>query len=245
MGGKSKIARGIVGILQWYINTLWIDTYIEPFVGGCNIIDKIECKNRYGSDSNPYLIALLERVQSRKHLYENVSKELYDKARESYYKCDNTMEDWELGNIGFLASFNGKFFDGGYATNTYEKVGNTLRYRDYYRESKDNLLRQQENLQGVCFSCGDYKQWLGVKNSVIYCDPPYKNTEAYVNSKDFDYEEFWGVMRELSKDNYVFVSELEAPEDFICVWQKEIVYTINAKKKKKVVEKLFLHSSRY
>lgn len=63
MGSKSRIAKHIVPIIQQYIDDNNITTYIEPFVGGANVIDKIKCANRFGSDKNPYLIALLERAK--------------------------------------------------------------------------------------------------------------------------------------------------------------------------------------
>ena len=52
----------------------------------------------------------------------NLSKELYDNVRASYNNKDNKYADWEYGNVGFLASYNGRFFDGGYAKSGYEKL---------------------------------------------------------------------------------------------------------------------------
>ena len=42
MGSKSRIAKHIVPIIQEKIKENNIKTYIEPFCGGCNIIDKIQ-----------------------------------------------------------------------------------------------------------------------------------------------------------------------------------------------------------
>ena len=42
MGSKSRIAKDIVPIIQKCINDNNIQVYIEPFVGGANIIDKIK-----------------------------------------------------------------------------------------------------------------------------------------------------------------------------------------------------------
>lgn len=53
IGSKAKIAADIVPILQGYINEYGIKQYVEPFVGGFNIIDKIECENRLGNDIDP------------------------------------------------------------------------------------------------------------------------------------------------------------------------------------------------
>lgn len=43
MGGKSRIAKFIVPILQNAIDKTGYN-YYEPFCGGCNIIDKIKAK---------------------------------------------------------------------------------------------------------------------------------------------------------------------------------------------------------
>ena len=41
MGSKNRYAPYIVPILQKTIDKHNVNTYIEPFVGGANIIDKI------------------------------------------------------------------------------------------------------------------------------------------------------------------------------------------------------------
>ena len=64
MGSKSRIAREIVPIMQAEIEGGKYDTYVEPFVGGANVIDKIKCKYRVGFDINRYLTALLQHVQA-------------------------------------------------------------------------------------------------------------------------------------------------------------------------------------
>lgn len=65
MGSKQKLAKHIVPILQKYIADYDIKQYIEPFVGGANVIDKIACPTKTGSDINKYLIALLNSVKKR------------------------------------------------------------------------------------------------------------------------------------------------------------------------------------
>ena len=51
-------------------------------------------------------------------------------------------------------------------------------------------------------------------------------------------------MRGWSKENIVIISELEAPEDFICVWKKEYsipIHTHGVNKSNSYSEKLFIH----
>lgn len=245
MGSKSRIAKHIVPIIQRYIDENNIQKYVEPFVGGANVIDKIRCKEKFGFDKNKYLIALLKRVQRGEELYESVSKELYDKARTAFNSGDTSeFQDWEIGNIGFLASYNGRFFDGGYAKTGYEKTKNGLRLRNYYQEAKSNILEQSSNLDGIQFSSCDYREILEIpydSGMLIYCDPPYQGTKQYANATTFDYIEFWQFVRCWSKCNIVLVSEQSAPSDFECIWEQEVTRSIKAGDKRKQTEKLFIY----
>lgn len=258
MGSKSRIAKYIVPILQKEIDDNHINVYIEPFCGGCNTIDKIKCDRKIANDYNPYLIALLEHVANGGGLPESVPKELYDKARAIYYKIEKApwqeqhevlssseFELWELGAIGFLASYNARFYDGGYAKSGYEKTKNGLRYRDYYREAKDNLIKQVPLLKDIAFRTGDYRCFTVYPSPneeyrpLIYCDPPYTNTKQFFNSQNFDYDDFWETMRIWSRKCIVYISELQAPDDFECVWEHEVSRSIKATDKSRAVEKLF------
>lgn len=241
MGSKSRIAKFIVPVIQEYINKNNIQCYVEPFVGGANVIDKITCEKRIGIDLNKYLIALLKHVQEGKPLLDEVPRELYNKARESFNNGDTSnFEDWEIGCIGFLASYNGRFFDGGFAKSGFEKTKYGLRLRDYYKESKNNLLNQGSSLKGINFMVGDYKEMYGYHNCLIYCDPPYQNTKQYSNAAYFDYKCFWETVREWSKDNVVLISEQAAPDDFECIWEQKVSRSIKASDKSKSTEKLFI-----
>ena len=240
MGSKSRIAKYIVPIIQKYIDENKPAFYLEPFVGGANVIDKIKCPNKFGSDKNKYLIALLKHVQSGGQLYDSVSKDLYDKARTAFNNGDTSeFEDWEVGNIGFIASFNGRWFDGGYAKSGYEKTKNGLRFRDYYREAKDNLMNQAPNLKGIEFRDCDYKRIINPRGCVFYCDPPYANTKQYKNASNFDYDEFWQTMRDWSKNNIVIISEQNSADDVDVIWEQPVSRSIKATDKSVSVEKLF------
>ena len=52
------------------------------------------------------------------------------------------------------------------------------------------------------------------KNSLIYCDIPYRDTTQYGNSKNFDYELFydWYCFHR-KRGNNVLVSEFNIPDD--------------------------------
>lgn len=191
MRSKAKITKYIVPIIQRKIDESGARYYVEPFAGGCNVIDKIKAEYRIASDSNKYLIALFQHLQ-----------------------------------------------DGGYAGYGKDKG----RVRDYYRESRNNILMQmqQGGIFGIDFSCRDYKSYTP-QGCVIYCDPPYEGTKKYGNAKDFDYLEFWETMRKWSRhNNIVLISELQAPDDFITIWEKEVDRSMKAKEHFRATEKLFM-----
>ena len=242
MGSKSRIAKYIVPIIQKCIDDNNLKHYLEPFVGGANIIDKISCENRYGSDTNEYLIALLRYVSKGGKLLDEVPRDFYNDVRNAYNEDYDDLEKWIVANVGFLASYNGRWFDGGYAQPVYEKTKNGTRYRDYYQEKKRNLEAQAPLLAGIEFSCIDYRQLPRPKGAMIYCDPPYENTKQFKNSIHFNFDEFWQTMREWSKDNFVLVSELSAPDDFVCVWQKDVQRSMKSTDSTmRAVEKLFAY----
>lgn len=56
MGSKRRIANDILPIILENIQPE--QYYVEPFVGGCNMIDKVKHKFKIGSDNNQYLIAM-------------------------------------------------------------------------------------------------------------------------------------------------------------------------------------------
>lgn len=238
MGSKSRIAKDIVPILQKYIDDNKIECYYEPFVGGANVIDKIKCEYKFASDIQEYLIALFQNLDKVKALPEFVTKEHYSEVRDCYNKRLDTFEKWYIGAIGFLASYNGRFFDGGYAGLVNTKTGTV---RNYYDEAKRNFEMQIPYLQDIIFECGNYKDKRSTNNWLIYCDIPYKDTKQYGVSKNFNYDEFWQWVREQSKDNIVIISECQAPDDFKCIWEQEILRTVDNTKRVKSTEKLFIH----
>jgi len=233
MGSKSRIAKEILPIIlenrqpdQWYV---------EPFVGGGNIIDKVD-GNRLGADLNKYIIAMWKGLQTNSIKLLEIPKDLYDIARNEYNNSTNdTLNDFLIGWIGWMASFNGRFFDGGYS--------GKASGRDYVNEQIRNTLKQIPNIEGVEFVHSSYDELEIPDNSIIYCDPPYKNTKQYSTSKNFDYDKFWEWCREMTRNGHsVFISEYNAPDDFECIWSKEVTNSMNSTITYKPTEKLFKYN---
>ena len=236
MGSKSKYAQYIVPILQKVINDRGVDLYIEPFVGGANIIDKIKCNKRVGYDRSDTLIALLCQARDDfSKVLADGNRELWDKGK-GYVKDGIMPEDMTLAEIGameFFASFSNGGFPRGYAKN--------VAGRNYFKEARANMEKQAPNLKGIEFYQSNYYNLRGLQGAVIYCDPPYANTKhyGYANQEKMDYTRFWNWVREMSKENYVFVSEQVAPDDFEIVWEMEAKRTNGEDNNFKAIERLF------
>ena len=137
-----------------------------------------------------------------------------------------------------MGSYNGRFFDGGYSG---KSCG-----RDYVDEQIRNTEKQIRLLKGIILSTGSYDEIDYPENSIIYCDIPYKDTKQYSTSKGFNHESFWEWVRKMTlKGHKVFVSEYNAPEDFKCIWEKQVTNSMNNKKTYKPTEKLFTYSFKH
>lgn len=237
MGSKNRIAKFILPIIQQRMDDYNLHTYVEPFVGGANMIDKVVCEKKIGCDKQKYLIALYENLHRICELPEFITKEHYAEVRNSFNNNTNEFEDWYKGAVGFLASYNGRFFDGGYAGIVNTKAGTI---RNYYAEAKRNLENQIKNLEGIVWKQGDYRATCSdLVDCLIYCDPPYKNTKQYGTSADFNHDEFWDWCREMSERNIVLISEHVARDDFDCIWEMPHKRTIDNTKRVECVERLF------
>lgn len=233
VGSKSRIAKYICPIIQSYIKN---DTkaYIEPFVGGGNVIDKIQSPIKIGLDKNKYLIELLKTVRDNPEYF---PIEITETEYNTVKKYRERYSNWYQGYVGFVPTFGSKFFSG------YGRTTNTN--RNYSLERSKNLLKQQPNLKDIKFIHKDYAEINPneIENCVIYCDPPYKGTYSY-NVKNFDYVFFYNWCIELSKKNTVLVSEYEIEnEHFECIWEKSITVSLdykNTSKKSKKTEKLYI-----
>ena len=229
MGSKGRIAKEILPLILK--DGKENQYYIEPFVGGCNMIDKVS-NPRIANDNNIYLIEMWKGIQENRNIIRDIPKDFYSDVRNSYNTNNNKYDNFIIGWIGFTGSFNGRFFDGGYSGKTKD--------RDYIKEQINNIEKQIPFIQGIEFYSGDYRTLNYPSNSIIYCDPPYQGTTQYSTSKNFNYDEFWEWCRIMAaKGHKVFISEYEAPEDFECIWSKEVTNSMNTTKTYKQTEKLF------
>ena len=214
IGSKNRISKELAPIIQSYITS---DTkgYIEPFVGGGNMIDKIQCNNKIGCDIHKQLIELLKYVQEFSNLLpDTITENTYNEVKNNKEK----YEDWYLGLVGFCATFGAKYF-GGYAKGFKE---DKITPRNHSNEAIRNLQKQAPNLQGIKLKNCSFLDLPKdeIKGYVVYCDIPYKGTTKY-KTQEFPYEEFYKWCKDMSIHNTVLISEYNMPEEFECIWKKE------------------------
>lgn len=236
MGSKGRIAKYILPIIlkdrkpgQWYV---------EPFMGGCNTLDKVD-GNRIGADAHSELVAYFLALSNGWVPPKYVNEDDYKRVK----KCNNPVL---RAYVGFSMSFGGKYFGsqsrqvagikGGYDSLDIDN-------RNGYR----NALQQQRKLEGVIFINSLYNNLRIPPKSLVYCDPPYAGVTSYNGGSLYDrkalfnHNVFYDWCRlQKEKGHTIFVSEYVMPKDFVCVWQKKVVSVMNQKKGSvATVEKLF------
>lgn len=227
MGSKRRIAKHILPIMLVEAEKQGIKNWIEPFVGGGNMIDKVPSSfKRIGYDVNDHTIHAM--IGIRDHLDKfpsHVSEEYYRSLKGN--KPDY-VESWVRYEMSFASKL-----DNGYARNS---IGT-----DYAKCAFNLAEKQSPLIQDVDFICSDFAV-LDFENCLIYCDPPYKGTSKY-KIYPFNYELFYDWCREQAKKNIVFVSEYSMPDGFIQVWQGEIKTNFASNRKTathNAVERLFI-----
>ena len=227
MGSKSKLAKYILPTILKKRKEG--QCYVEPFVGGANMIDKVE-GHRIGADIHGPLIEFHKAMQTDWEPPKTLTKEQYYAVKASQETSNPAL----VAFVGFVCSFGSKWW-GGFAHN---KVG-----RDYCHEGYKNVTKQAPKLRGVEFYHCNYYELDIPANSIIYCDPPYAGTTGYRNK--FDSERFYQWCRDMSgKGHQVFISEYSAPADFECIQQIQTHSTMNKNAKDKKLEKLFVYNPR-
>lgn len=225
-GGKHRFAKPFSKI----INAIITDEsyYLEPFLGGCNILPHIHHPKRFGSDIRSDVIHFWAKVRDGWLPPEEVSKEEYY----HYKSIRETLRPELRAYISIGCSYSGKLW-GGYA-NTYKSGRNRT------KEVYNNVKRRVLNKSDIFFTA----PYIAIKpkNAIIYCDPPYAGTTDYKTK--FDHLQFWETMRDWSIDNIVLISEYNAPSDFISIWSKQTTNQIGSDKTYRT-ENLFILGDSY
>lgn len=146
MGSKNRIAKELLPFIKAELSEGIC--YVEPFAGGCNMIDKVEHSPRLAADCNQYLIALLKY---QGELPEFISKEQWQQVKQN----PEAFPDWYVGFCGFVCSFRGMFFKSYVKNDVLKKSG---KIEHYQKEQINNFNKQRAKLQGIQFECCSYEQ---------------------------------------------------------------------------------------
>lgn len=236
LGNKTRLAKELSPILTKHLNGK--NWYIEPFAGAFGMISNIDYPHRVAYDNDKYIISLMKAVRDGWTPPEELDNETYKRLQRTGAFAAEYGNNDELTSLvafaGYGCSFGGKWFAGmarGGVSGGKE--------RNHVAESSRNLVKMRPKLQSIKMQVSDYRDSKLGEGNVIYCDPPYSTGTQYKSA--FNSEEFWEWIRTISQKNFVYVSEYNAPDDFISVWQKEHKSGIDhaAKTHKSTVEKLF------
>lgn len=227
-GSKKRVAKSLANFIDKFILEYMEEfdfkpkTYIEPFAGMVAILNSIiplfkdsGLQLTYkGGDINESVILMWSQLINNKWI---PSKNC---TKKQYYEIINNKNSPDKGYWGHLATFRG-IYCGAYFKHKQSKIDHNrnrvLEYGDLFRENN------------VKFSYGDYTQYSNAKNAIIYCDPPYNNTECRYLEK-FDFNKFVEWCRKMTrKNNIVLVSSYNIEEpDFMEVfsYKKEKLYFV-------------------
>ena len=207
LGGKSRIAKQLVNFmsLEREPEMAWV----EPFCGSCKVLSLVNGPI-IANDFDQDLIELFKALQKG---YDPPSKV----TKEEYLEIRANKEDYPAELKGFVKH---AVTFAGIKWGPYAKDKKQTNYAEVSRRS---VLKLAKLIKDVEFHSGSYEELLIPKRSLIYCDPPYLNTAKDKYNVQFDHEKFYAWCRKKAAEGHlVFVSEYQAPDDFICVWEKDV-----------------------
>lgn len=213
VGGKSKLAKQIAKVVL--DNTESRIAYLEPFLGGGSTFEAIapNFTVAVGGDLSEDLILMWQGLTDGTFVAPDAISE------EEYYLLRSQGPSALRGLAGFGGSFGGKFF-GGYARGGFNANGQPRNHQGESARAATRIAKALEGTSTTFVKCG-YGDWRAAPGLVIYCDPPYVNTQGY-STGEFDTDKFWDKCDQWVDDGAsVFVSEYVAPDHWESVWSRQ------------------------
>lgn len=241
-GGKQKYGKQVAVAIKATSELLEMEPegYWEPFCGMLGVYQHVvplfpDVKKWYASDMHKSLILMWKAIVKGWKPPVFVSETEWQKLKNS------PQPSAAKAYAGFGFSFSGIFFSG--YCGKYEKCEGKPKY-------PNKLSRIGEIVSKVKFSSGEYNEiHKGVKNFIIYCDPPYQSTkenryyDETLKLQKFDHSSFWEWCRKMSKHNLVLVSNFTAPSDFVEL-DSDKRRIFNHRQYRDYTEKIFVHETK-
>ena len=216
----DAIMRDISGDLFSLTDNLVPKNWIEPFVGVGGMMQAVPSSfRRYGNDANYYLIAMHKAVQRGWVPPKEISKEKYMDIRR--HKINYPQE--LVGFVGHACSYGGQWFI------TYARNG----HRNYALKGHNRLVAEAPRLRDVIFSDGCYSRMaIDAKDSIVYCDPPYRGRRSGYGALPMDYERFYDWLSRLRKEGArVYLSEYDLPPAYgTVIWEKAAILSVDGRR---------------
>lgn len=212
LGGKSRIAKEITEVMSAEREEGM--TWVEPFMGSGKVISLVNGR-RIGADVNHEIIALFKAIRGGWKPPTDVSRGFYSEVKNNQDKYSDHLKAF----ISMGCSF------GAIRWGSYAKCKSA---RNYAQEARNALMKLKPLIQNMSLYSCDYAELAIPERSLIYCDPPYRNTAGY--GFEFNHDEFDQWCRDRVKEgHYVFVSGYTMPDDFELAWSKEVKVTLSHK----------------
>lgn len=212
-GNKNRLLKHIIPLLLVGKEATGSDTLYDPFMGGGSVSMHAPFRYKFASDFDPTIIAFYNK------LIQDGIDWLPDKIPEHLKYNFMDIEKSDPALFFYLTNFfsfkQNRKIDSHLYTEVVDQYGNVVNTVDRVRR---NISIELPLLRGITdISCKSYDMVDYSDNSVVYMDPPYRNTSDYYINKitgGFDHDAFWDFVRDLSKRCFVVVSEYSAPCDF-------------------------------
>ncbi|MGO2174134.1 MAG: DNA adenine methylase [Staphylococcus equorum] len=268
VGSKKKISKKIVEIIKQNFGT--DKTVYDVFGGGgaitaelmingidvvYNDLDKTitDMFNRVLSQDREWIKTLIVNRDEFIAIREKEIKTVDDELKLLVNSFGNNRKDYlyakDISDIKYNLAVDiikkDNVFSGYKQTETYKSFlkNNHERLQRLQQLQQLQQLERLQQLEQLPKTINtDYKYFSNVKNSILYLDPPYENSDTRKYNSQIDYQEFYDWAYEMSKNNVVLLSSYEVSGDgFECVYEfKNARSTMAGGDRGKRTEKLFM-----
>ena len=206
---------------------------VDPYVAFCFSFGNDLKSYVYGKDIEPYKKALhylvvFQDESLMKEIFPNIDFSFLDKVKDVTERRLKLQQFMKQNKLGYGLPIEGSV-----------RKMNILQHENRLEALNSISSSRLENFERLKIYNKSYDEIEIKPNSVIYCDIPYKSTNKYEISKDFDYEKFYSWCERQTE--LCFISEYSMPKDrFTCIAEIEHRSIICANENQSVIERVFL-----
>lgn len=218
----------------------------DPYVAFCFSFGNDLKSYAYSKEVEPYKKALHYAIIFQKYdllnkIFNDIDFTFLDKFNDSNERRLKLQQFMKRNNLGYNTPIDtcvkiSEISQNVKNLNSLNRLENNEKYQSL---SQLKSCQQLLNFEKLKIYNKSYDEIEIKPNSVIYCDIPYKSTNKYEISKDFDYEKFYDWCERQTE--LCFISEYSMPKDrFTCIAEIEHRSIICANENQSVIERVFL-----